>query len=130
MWFRVLSLMITAALLGKASIALAAHRRFYAARQRQYASESLPPKLFIAPVVVVAVTLVAWYATIFHYQPWGWVVTGSMTALSCMAADHVFRWERHRQAMLKVVMNPKVWQFDCLLLAVGLGFVALALLVY
>ena len=130
MWFRVLSLVIATALLGKASIALAARRRFYAERQRQYASASLPPKLFIAPVVVVAVTLVAWYATIFHYQPWAWIVTGSLTAVSCMAVDHVFRWERHRQAMLKVVTNPKVWQFDCLLLAVGSGFVALALLVY
>jgi hypothetical protein len=130
MWFRILSLVIAAALLGKAAIALAAPRQFYAVRQRQYASESLPPKLLIAPVVVVAVTLVAWYATLFHYQPWGWVVTSSLTALSCMAVDHVFRWERHRQAMLKVVKNPKVWLFDCLLLAVGSGFVALAVLVY
>src|SRR4051794_21117268 len=121
MWFRALSLVIATALLGKAFIALAARRRFYAARQHQYASESLPPKLFIAPIVVVAVTLIAWYATIFYYQPWGWVVTGFLTALSCMTVDHVIRWERHRQAMLRVVKNPKVWQLDCLLLAGGSG---------
>jgi uncharacterized protein (UPF0548 family) len=47
-----------------------------------------------------------------------------------MAFDHVFRWKRHRQAMLKVVTNPNVWLIDCVLLAVGAGFVALALLVY
>ncbi len=76
MWFRTLSFVIAAALLGKAAIALAIPRRFYAVRERQYASESLPPKLLVAPVVVVALTLVAWYATIFHYQPWSWVVTG------------------------------------------------------
>lgn len=130
MWFQVLSLVIGAALLGKATIALTARRRFYAVRQRQYATESLPTKLLVAPAMVVALTLVAWYATIFHYQPWGWVVTGFLTALSCMAVDHVFRWSRHRQAMLAVVTNPKVWQVDCLLLVVGSGFVALALLVY
>ena len=130
MWFRVLSLVIAVALLGKAAIALAARRRFYAARQRQYTSESLPTKTLIAPAVVVGLTLLAWYATIFHYQPWGGIVTGFLTALSCMAVDHVFRWARHRQAMLKVVTNPKVWQFDCLLLAVGSGFAVLALLVY
>jgi hypothetical protein len=130
MWFRVLSLVIAAALLVKAAIALALSRRFYAERQRQYASESRPSKLLVPPVVIVVLALIAWYATIFHYQPWGWVVTGSLTALACSAVDHVFRWEKHRQKMLKLVTNPRVWQLDCLLLALGVGFVALALVVY
>ena len=130
MWFRVLSLVIAAALLVKATIALALGRRFYAERQRQYASESPPAKVWVPPLVIVALALVAWYAIIFHYQPWGWVVTGSLTALACLAVDHLFRWESHRQRMLKVVTNPKVWQVDCLLLVLGVGFVALALLVY
>ena len=130
MWFRILSLVIAVALLGKGVIALAAPRRFYAERQRQYSSESAPPKLLVAPMVIGVLTLVAWYATLFHYQPWGWVVTGFLTALACMAIDHLVRWEKHRQRMLKVVSNPKVWQVDCLLLIVGAGFVALALVVY
>ena len=98
--------------------------------ERQYASASLPPKLLVAPVVVVALTLVAWYATIFHYQPWSWVVTGFLTALSCLAIDHVFRWQSHRQRMLKVVRSPTVGWLDCLLFVVGVGFVGLALMVY
>ena len=130
MWFQFLSLLIATALIGKASIALATRQRFYAVRSRQYVSESLPLKLLVGPIVVGALTLVAWYATIFHYQPAAWVVTGFLTALSCMAFDHVFRWKRHRQAMLKVVTNPNVWLIDCVLLAFGAGFVALALLVY
>ena len=130
MWFQFLSLLIATALIGKASIALATRQRFYAVRSRQYVSESLPLKLLVGPIVVGALTLVAWYATIFHYRPAAWVVTGFLTALSCMAFDHVFRWKRHRQAMLKVVTNPNVWLIDCVLLAVGAGFVALALLVY
>jgi hypothetical protein len=130
MWFQFLSLLIATALIGKASISLATRQRFYAARTRQYAADSLSFKLLVAPTVVGALTLVAWYATIFHYRPAAWVVTGFLTALSCMAFDHVFRWKRHRQAMLKVVTNPNVWLIDCVLLAVGAGFVALALLVY
>jgi hypothetical protein len=130
MWFRVLSLVIAVALLGKATIALAAPRRFYVERQRQYASESIPPKLWVAPVVIIALTLAAWYATIFHYRPWGWIVTGFLTALACLALDHALRWQSHRRRMIKVVTNPRVWQVDCLLLILGAGFVALALLVY
>jgi len=130
MWFKVLGLVIAVALLVKANIALAMPRQFYAVRQRQYASDSLPRKLLVAPVLVVALTLAAWYATFFHYRPWGWVVTGFLTLLSCMAVDHVLRWRRHRQAMLKVVTSSKVWQIDCLLMAVGVAFAALALFVY
>jgi multisubunit Na+/H+ antiporter MnhB subunit len=130
MWFQFLSLLIATALIGKASIALATRQKFYAVRSRQYTSESLPWKLLAGPIIVGALTLVAWYATIFHYRPAGWVVTGFLTALSCMAFDHVFRWKRHRQVMLKLVANPNVWLIDCVLLAIGAGFVALALLVY
>ena len=130
MSFRTLSFVIAAALLCKAVTALAIPRRFYAVRERQYASESLPPKLWFGPVVVIALTLAAWYATIFHYQPWGWVVTGLLTALSCLAVDHVFRWESHRTRMLKAVRSPSVKWLDYLLLVIGVGFVGLALMVF
>lgn len=130
MWFRFLSLVIATALIGKASIALGTRQRFYAVRSNQYVSESLPLKLLVGPTVVGALTLAAWYATIFHYRTAGWIVTGFLTALSCMAFDHVFRWKSHRQVMIKVVTYPQVWLIDCVLLAIGAGFLVLALLVY
>ena len=130
MWFRGLSLVIAVALLAKASIALAMPRRFYSERQRQYASASPPVEVLVPPVVIVALALVAWYATIFYYQSWGWIITGSLTALACVAVDHGFRWQKHRLKMLRVVSNPRAWRVDCLLLVVGAVFVALAFLVY
>ena len=130
MWFKVLSLLIAVALVGKATIALLVRRRFYAVRQTHYASETLPARLLIAPVLVWAVTGVAWYATIFHYRPWGWVVTACLTLLACLSLDHVFRWQKHRARLLKVVAHPKVWYFDCLLVVLGVGFAALGLFVY
>lgn len=130
MWFRVLSALIAVALLAKAAVALTAQRRFYALRQRQYATESLPPKLLAAPALVFALTGVGLYAAVFHYRPWGWVVVGFLMLLSALAFDHVVRWRKHRLAMLKVVESPKVWQVDCVLLALGLAFAALAVFVY
>jgi hypothetical protein len=130
LWFKVLRWLIAAALLAKAGVALAAPRRFYALRQRQYATESLPPKLLIAPALVLVLTSVAAYAAVFHYQPWGWVVFGFLILLSVLALDHALRWKTHRLGMLKVVASPKVWRVDCALLALGLAFVALAVFVY
>ena len=130
MWFRVLSLLIAAALLAKAAVALAAPGRFYAVRRRQYATETLPPKLLVAPALVLTLTAAAGYAALFHYRPWGWIVVGFLTLLSAMALDHVLRWRPHRLAMLKVVESANVWRVDCVLLALGSAFAALAVFVY
>jgi len=130
MWFRVLSFMIAMALLVKAAVALIASRRFYAKRQQHYSSETLPSKLLIPPAAVLALTVAAWFATIFHYQPWGWLVTSFLSLLSCLSLHNLLNWAKHRQTMLRLVANPKVKPVDYLLLAAGLGFLALALFVY
>jgi hypothetical protein len=130
MWFRILSFVIAIVLLSKAIVALAFAGRFYATRQKHYASDTLPSKLLVPPVLVLALTLVAWYATIFRYQAWGWLVTGFLSLLSCMSLHHLFNWENHRRALLTLVISPKVRQFDFLLFAIGLAFLAFALFVY
>ena len=130
MWFQALSFVIATALLVKAVVALTIPNRFYAERQRQYASTSLPPALLVPPAIVLCVTSVAWYATLVHYRPWGWLVTGSLTLLCGLSFHNLVRWRRHRSVMAKIVANPKVWLIDCLLLVLGGGFAALGLLVY
>jgi len=130
MWFQALSFVIAAALLVKAAVALTNPSRFYAARQRQYASTSLPPSLMVPPAVILCVTSVAWYATLLHYRPWGWLVTAPLTLLCGISLDNLVRWRQHRQAMSRVVAHPRVWVVDCLLLVLGAGFAALGLFVY
>ena len=130
MWFQALSFVIAAALLIKAGIALAIPEKFYASRQRQYAGLSMPRELMVPPAIIMTITAVAWYATIVHYRPWGWVVTGTLTLLCSLSLHNLVRWRRHRETMSKVVAHPRVWMVDCVLLAVGAGFAALGLFVY
>jgi hypothetical protein len=130
MWFQVLSLVIATALLVKAAIALAIPGRFYATRRRQYDSTSMPRELLVPPAIILCLTSIAWYATFFHYRPWGWVVTGSLTLLCSLSLHNLLRWRRHRESMSKIVANPRVWIVDCVLLVLGAGFAALGLMVY
>jgi hypothetical protein len=130
MWFQALSLVIATALLVKAAVALAIPGRFYATRRRQYDSTSMPRELLVPPAIILCVTSVAWYATFFHYRPWGWVVTGALTLLCSLSLHNLFRWRRHREAMYKIVASPRVWIVDCVLLVVGAGFAALGFFVY
>jgi len=130
MWFQALSFVIAAALLVKATIALAIPGRFYATRRRQYESASMPRELMVPPAIVVSVTAIAWYATLVHYRPWGWIVTASLTLLCALSLHNLVMWRRHRGAMAKIVAHPRVWIVDCVLLVAGAGFAALGWFVY
>jgi hypothetical protein len=114
----------------KAGVALVMAERFYGRRQRQYLATSLPPALLVPPAIILCLTSVAWYATVVHYRPWGWLITGSFTLLSSLSINQLVRWRRHRDAMSRIVADERVWLIDCLLLVLGAGFAALGLLVY
>jgi hypothetical protein len=129
-WFQALSFVIAAALLIKASVALAIPQRFYASRQRQYASTSMPRELMVPPAIVMSLTSIAWYATFVHYRPWGWVVTAFLSILFTLSLHNLVRWRRHRGTMAAIVAHPRVWIVDCVLLVAGAGFAALGWLVY
>jgi len=130
MWFQALSFVIAAALLVKATVALAMPRRFYASRQRQYASTSMPRELLVPPAIIVILTSIAWYATLVHYRPWGWVVTAFFSILCALSIHNLVRWRRQRGIMAAIVAHPRVWIVDGVLLIAGSGFAALGWLVY
>ena len=130
MFFRGLVLTMAGMLLAKAMIALIIPEHFYAERQRQYASPSRPAEVFIGPAVIICLAATAWYATIFHYEPWGWVVTACLTASAAAIGYRLLHWEGHRHKMRLVVADPKVWQVDCRLLAIGALLMEVGFLVY
>jgi hypothetical protein len=130
MWFQALSFVIAAALLVKAMVALAIPGRFYATRQRQYDSTFMPRELLVPPAIILCLSSIAWYATFFHYRPWGWIVTGALTLLCSLSLHNLLRWRRHRKTMHNIVAHPRVWVIDCLLLVLGSGFAALGLWVF
>ena len=93
-------------------------------------SASMPLELMVPPAIIVCLTSVAWYATLVHYRPWGWVVTASLTLLCGISLHNLLSWRRHRASMSKIVAHPRVWIVDCVLLLAGGGFAALGWLVY
>ena len=131
MWFQVLSLLIGVPCLLKGVIGLSVPGRFYRWRHGQYAAERPPAALFLAPMALTAAVAVTWYATAFHYAPWGWVVTAFVTTAAVLGAANLLRWRQHQGRALRAVGSPATRRgVDLVLVGVGAGFVALALTVY
>lgn len=131
MWFQVLSWVIAVPCLLKGIIGLLLPERFYGWRDGHYSSERPPGILFVAPFALAGAVTVTWYATAFHYVPWGWVVTAFVTAAPLLGLANLSRWRGHKDRALRVVRSPATRRgVDLVLVGAGAGFIAMALAVY
>jgi hypothetical protein len=131
-WFEVLSLILAAVYLMDAAIALARHERKWAWVRRHYAEESMSPTLVPLVVLALVVIAVAWYATLFHYVAYGWIVTSFLTLGLLKVLAMLCCWEKTSGRILRMVDSARrgLWLLDALSLIVGVGFLLLAILVY
>lgn len=132
MWFKFISIALAALCLGKAGIALAVPGFFYQLRLAQYRSARLPWSIFLAPAYVLTLAALAWYATLYHYTAWGWLLTLFLTLIGSLSVVNLLRWSQHRMAVAGVIVERPVERakFDVGLGILGITFVSLAVLVY
>ncbi|CAN5347657.1 hypothetical protein BH10PLA2_BH10PLA2_11350 [soil metagenome] len=131
MWFKMLGLLIGTPCLLKGFIGLLLPEKFYRWRHGQYASERPPGVLFVAPLALAAAVAVTWYATAFHYVPWGWVVTVFVSIAAVVGTVNLIRWQQHQNRSLRAVSNPATRRnVDLVLVGLGVAFVVLAIAVY
>lgn len=130
--FQIISLIIAVLALLKSTAGLLLPDKFYGWRRQQYASVSLPPMVLVMPSLFVLLAGTAWYATLFHYQPWGWMVTGFTTLIALLGVLNLSRWSTHRQKTGQAIdTQPQTRTgVDVTILILGLLFVFLAFFVY
>jgi hypothetical protein len=130
--FQTVSLLIAVPALLKAVTGLVLPGRFYGWRRQQYASASVPRVVLIMPALFLILAAASWYATLFHYQPWGWVVTGFTSLIASLGLLNLSRWSSHRQKTGEAIDNrPRTRAgVDLAILFLGLLFTYLALFVY
>ncbi len=131
MWFRSLSLILATVCVSKAAVALIRPAAFYGWRQGQYGSGRPPGVVLVAPVATLLLAGTAWYATLYHYQRGGWIVTSFLTLVAALGAANLVRWSAHRATVSRAIAHPaRRTAVDLLLLLLGLFFLALALLLF
>lgn len=130
--FQLIGLIIALIALTKAVSALLLPARFYGWRSRQYDSATIPRIVLVLPGLFVLLAAAAWYATLFAYQPYGWIVTGFTTLIAILGSRNLSRWSSHRQQTgAAIATQPETRiRVDIAILLLGLFFAGLALFVY
>lgn len=130
--YQAISLILAAICLLKAGTALLRPAQFYGWRTGQYASTRVPTVVLIVPTLVVGLALTAWYATLFHYQAWGWIVTAFTTIIALLAIANLSRWSAHRETTRNAIETQPETRIlvDVVILLLGVFFAALAVFVY
>lgn len=130
--FQTISLLIAVPALLKATTGLLLPGQFYGWRRQQYASASIPRIVLVMPSLFILLGAASWYATLFHYQPWGWIVTGFTTLVASLGALNLSRWSSHREKTGKAIEGEPQTRLsvDLTILVLGLLFTYLAFFVY
>jgi hypothetical protein len=130
--FQIISLLIAIPALLKAITGLLLPNHFYGWRRQQYASTSIPRVVLVMPTLFVLLAGASWYATLFRYQPWGWIVTGFTTLIASLGMLNLSRWSTHRQKTGDAIDTQPETRIgvDVVILLLGGLFTYLAFFVY
>ena len=130
--FQIISLLIAILALLKGITGLLVPDRFYNWRRQQYASAAIPTVVLVLPSLFVLLAGASWYVTLFHYQPWGWVVTGFTTLIAFLGVLNLSRWSTHRQKTGQAIDKQPGARIgvDVTILLLGVLFTYLGFFVY
>lgn len=132
MWFEVLAWILAIACFVKAFVGFVFHDAFYDWDRRQYASKGWPVSFTFFLPYGIGMVIAVWYATIFHYVQYGWILTTLVTIASVKLVNILLNWKKTSAGFVAFIEKggAALWFVDVFVLAVGIGSAALAIWVY
>ena len=76
--------------------------------------------------------IAVWYATLFAYQPYGYILTIFIPLASVKTVGLIFNWSATSQAFVEFIdeAGPRLWLVDVLVAVLGLGLFLLSYFLY
>ncbi len=132
MWFKIISFVLAGACFLKAFIGFVFHNKFYEWDRKQYASDKWPKSFFIFITYGLVMFALIWYATIFHYVKYGWILTLIVSISSIKLFSLLFKRDEIAPKFVRFIESGgwKLWAVDIFVLFMGFLFLYLGLYIY
>lgn len=132
MWFKYLAFMFGLILIIKSCIGLGFHSKFYMWDKKQYSSPkpTLPFIFFL--IYGLIILCLTWYATLFHYVKYGWILTAITTISGFKIYKAAARWPDFSKNIAIFIdkHNSYLWALDIILFILGAFFLVMSFTLY
>ncbi len=123
---------LSAAALSKGLVGIFAHESLYGWAQNHYEREEKSFTVILLLIYGFVVLGLSWYAALFDYVQYGWILTAFITLSSIKLAAIIFNWEATSQKFVEFIKSGgiKLKILDLLVTALGFAFLWLGLVVF
>ena len=132
MLFKIICYILATTALIKGLVGIFAHHKLYGWAEKHYSKQdkSITVKVLVAYAVLVLI--LTWYATLFNYVQYGWIVTTFITLMSIKTVGLLFNWEAASQKFVNFIKSGEkmLWLLDIVVISLSLIFYGLGLFLY
>lgn len=132
MLFKIICFVVAGSAFIKGLTGIFAHDKLYGWARKHYASEEWSFTFILLLVYGIAVVGTTWYATIFTYVKYGWILTVFMSIMSLKMIGLIFNWKETSRKFVNLIESggKKLWVLDFIVLVLGVIFLLMGLYLY
>lgn len=132
MLFKIICYILATTALIKGLVGIFAHDKLYGWAEKHYAQteKSITLKVLVAYAVIIL--FLTWYATLFQYTQYGWIITTFITLMSIKTVGLLFNWKAASQKFVDFIKSSQkmLWVLDIVVIFLSLIFYGLGLFLY
>lgn len=132
MLFKIVCYVVAGAAFCKGLVGIFAHDKLYGWAEKHYATGERSFTVWLFLIYGIGVVGITWYATIFDYVKYGWILTVFMSIMSLKLIGLIYNWEETSKKFVNFIRgsSSKLWLLDFVVLLLGAVFLWMGLYLY
>jgi len=132
MLFELISIILGTTALIKGLAGIFIHDKLYGWAESHYSKKEKSRTIYLFLVYAFLMLAITFYATIYQYTAYGWILTIFISVMSLKTIGLIFNWEKTSQKLVAFIKHDgkKIWLLDILVIFLSMIFFSLALFVY
>ena len=132
MLFKLICYLLASTTLLKGLVGVFAHQVLYGWAEKHYAKKGKSFTVNLLLLYAFTILGLTWYATIFQYTEYGWILTVFITLMSIKTLGLTFKWEEASQKFVSFIKNSgkMLWLLDVVVIILSIFIFGLGYFVY
>jgi|AntRauTorcE11898_2_1112593.scaffolds.fasta_scaffold23077_2 hypothetical protein len=132
MLFQVICYILATTALIKGLTGLFAHETLYGWAEKHYSETKKSATVQVMVAYAFIILILTWYATLFDYVKYGWIITVFISLMSIKTLTLIFKWEEASKKFVKLIKSggATLWTLDIIVIVLSIIFYSLGYFLY